>query len=111
LLIRTKTHERFLAEIKERYEAQITEIRRTADILAEQVEYLRMTRGLPAVSGQKPQNPTEQPPMFLDSSPYMSEDEEDLRALQEAGVIGTDQLEKALEEIGLVNHQIEISHS
>lgn len=41
--------------------------------------------------------------MVLDASPWMDEDEEDLRAMERAGYISGEELSTALEQIGFLN--------
>jgi len=103
---RDELHEARIADLKEAHEARVRDLMRLADMLAEQVEYLRAQLGRPFVSPSHPGlNPAEQPLAVhepMDSGRpsllHVPEEEEDLRALHEIGHLDDLQLAKALSE-------------
>lgn len=97
-----------LRDIKERYEAQLREKDRLADMLAEQIEYLRATAGSSQLLTHRTAvNPTEQPPMLADTSPFLSEDEEEIEAMRDTGLLDAREAEKALSNLRFLNTSIE----
>ena len=99
---RDELHEARVADLKEAYEARHREMMRLVDMLAEQVEYLRAQLGRPFIAAQHPgTNPAQQLPVSgfdLDVPKHVGEEEEDLRALHEAGFLDELELAKALSE-------------
>lgn len=75
---------RHRADLKEAQEAEVRALRMTIDVLAEQVEWLRwqLTQTPHMSNVLKPVNPTAQPDIEDDFPKWMSEEEEDLLALQ-----------------------------
>lgn len=98
-----KVWEARVADLKEAHEREVKHLKMLADVLAEQVEYLRAQRaGHPFISTQqRGTNPSELELVQPDSLAYMSEEEEDLRALQDNGHISPMDLEKALAQLQL----------
>jgi hypothetical protein len=107
--MRSRLHERLITELKERYEAQLKEKERIIDVLAEQVDFLRNQLGQANLAHRQSANPTEQPAMLVDASPFLSEDEEDMLAMHAAGHLSDDQLKNALAQVGFLNDQIDVS--
>jgi len=93
---------------REHVEMLLREKDRQIQILAEQIEWLRGQIGTRVItSATEVLNPSEQPPMVSTFSPWVGEEEEDLRALAKAGHITDADLAQALEHIGFLNNQIE----
>lgn len=100
-----------IADLKEAHEREVKQLMRLVDMLAEQVEYLRAQMGRPNFARMQGVNPSEQPPRLDDmpsSLAHVSEDEEELRALHEAGHFSDTELEEALAAAGLRNPSIKI---
>lgn len=92
-----------VADLKGAYERENKANLRTIDVLAEQVEYLRLIMGRP-----QPVQPREsmfapvQPPApieFEQGLPYVTEEEEDLRAMHDAGLLDIGELNNALGQL------------
>jgi hypothetical protein len=79
--------------------AQLAEKDRVITALAEQVEWLRMIIGRPAL-GQAI-NPTQQPTRMISEKPFMSEMEEEIEFLVKDGQLDPEQAAEALQEFGL----------
>ena len=104
-------YEARIEDLKAAHEARVTELRRVIDVLAEQVEYLRMQIGRPSFSRTTALNPSDQPSVVEGFDPFMSEEEEELRARHQAGRITDADLGQALAAAGLRNTDIEIDPS
>lgn len=89
-----------IADLKEAHERERRDLLRTVDALAEQIEYLRVLLGRPNLKAPG-LNPAEQLEADPDFPGHVSEEEEDLRALQEAGLLTERDLEEALARAGL----------
>jgi len=88
------------------YEDLKKEHLRTVEALAEQIEYLRIQLGTPKL--QPPANPTEQPMAVVGQDMYVGEDEEALLDAHANGLIGDDEFQTAMEQVGLLNKRIEV---
>lgn len=97
--------------VREMYEARIEELkaehRRTVDVLAEQIEYLRAQLGSPNLTRREPLNPADQPAYESGLGAHLTEEEEDLLALHDAGHITETQMEETLARLGFKNTRIE----
>ncbi len=96
---------------REAFERLLKEKERQIDILAEQIDYLRgqiAFMGRPSAA-TKSLNPTAQPAMILDATPWVSEDEEDLQHMHRVGELSTEELERALAQMNFLNHQIDVT--
>lgn len=99
-------YEARITDLKEAHEARIQELMRTIDVLAEQVEYLRATGGIPqplrtrGAGINTAQLETPDLPRFGPSQ-YMTEEEEDVRALHSNGLLDEQSLRAALDEMGI----------
>lgn len=80
---------------------------RTIDVLAEQIEWLRTQLGSPSM--RPVVNPTKQQPITVGVEPFMSEEEEDIRHLVEAGAIDKENLPEVLDALGFINTEIDFS--
>lgn len=100
-----RVYEARIEDLKEAHDARCKEMLRTIDALAEQIEYLRLTAGRP--SPQQPANPTDQPVRMAQVDPWVNEDEEEILAAQQAGIISTVDAEDALAQIGFINKTIQ----
>lgn len=102
MFVRTKTYQRLL-------EAQLQERERLVQVLVEQVEYLRMQLAMPttsvrtAVSG--PPDLTVGP--LVSEQPWVGEEEDDLRAMLQAGVITQAEHDEAIRRVSQRDHIIE----
>lgn len=98
MFVRTKHAEARIADLKEAHAREVKHLKMLADVLAEQVEYLRAQAAQrPFISTKvKGTNPSELATVQPGDLAYMSEEEEDLRALAEFGHISELDLEKAL---------------
>lgn len=81
---------------------------KTIDVLAEQVDYLRAQlaarpQGFVPAPSTPALNPSNQPPMMEGFPPYVSEQEAELRQLFEDGHMDQDELDAALQTLGLGN--------
>ena len=85
------------------YERLLKEKDRQIDILAEQIDYLRMQLAIRGDAVSKPiQLPTHDPAMpDLAASTYVSDEELDAEALVESGAIKESDVQGILEELGL----------
>lgn len=82
---------------------------RTIDVLAEQIEYLRTLLGTPAATGRRIAR--DEPLLVPSTIPaYVSEDEEDIRALIANGSLPPAVAAEALEHIGAMNTSVEFDH-
>lgn len=91
-------YEARIADLKEAHERQVEEMRKTAVMLVEQIEYLRMTVPAPLrIVG--PDTVEHRGPMA--PSQYMTEEEEDVRAMADNGLIDAGELEAALADLGI----------
>ena len=79
---------------------------RTVEALAEQIEYLRMQLGAP--TPRPALNPSDQPMAMVGQDLYVGEDEEALLEAHAAGLIEGEEFQKAMEQVGLINKQIEV---
>jgi hypothetical protein len=102
MFVRTKTMEARIADLKEANEANRRDLLKLVDMLAEQIEWLRMSQGRPNVARMVPINPTAQP-VFESGQPFLSEEEEDILALHENGHISDVQLRDLQEALSLSN--------
>lgn len=83
---------------------------RIIEVLAEQIEYLRLLLGTPnlkPVAGVARDEPRLVP---MTVPAHMSEDEEDIRALIAGGHLPTHVAEEALAQLGAANTKVEIDH-
>lgn len=97
-----------LRDVTERYEAQLREKDRLADILAEQIEFLRAQMGSSQFLNKRESiNPSQQPPMIVDATPFMGEDEEEITAMRDAGMLDAREAEAALAQLGYLSTTIE----
>ena len=88
------------------YEDLKKEHNRTVEALAEQIEYLRVQLGTP--TPQPASNPTQQPMAVVGQDMYVGEDEEALLDAHANGLIDDAEFQKALEQVGLLNKQINV---
>lgn len=88
------------------YEDLKAEHLRTVEALAEQIEYMRIQLGAPTPAA--PLNPSEQPMALVGQDMYVGEDEEALLDAYASGLIEGDEFQKALEQVGLLNKQVEV---
>lgn len=100
-----------VADIKEAHERELKHLMRLADVLAEQIEYLRAQAARqPYISPSTPAfNPADLLPTAEGIASYLTEEEEDLRALVDAGHITETELEAQLAAAGLRNTKVEVS--
>lgn len=99
-------HEARIADLKEAHAAEVRALNKVIEALAEQIEYLRVTLGRPYVAQQSPTPGLAWPSFGLDDLPaevipslHMSEEEEDLIAMEDAGLITSEGLQAALANI------------
>lgn len=100
-------YEARVADLKEAYAEERRALNKVIDALAEQVEYLRATFGRPHIAGLpstpglawqglvEPEDDVEGHKLFL------SEEEEDLLALRESGLLTKNELEASLAKLQL----------
>lgn len=69
--------------------------------LNEQIDWLRTHNGTPSLTAQN-----KQARQGSDVLPWMSEEEEELAAMQQAGLIDVEGAKQALEQIGALNTDI-----
>jgi len=93
-----KVYEARIADLKEAHAREVDALKMSVLQLVEQIEYLRMTGGvkpLPAVPAQGHPNQ----PVIANIPPFMDEEEEDVRAMHDNGLIDVHELEAALREL------------
>ena len=101
-------HEAHVADIQAAHERELEAYKRLADVLAEQVEYLRFQLNARPQTGFVPHAvptallDTPEPTMFV-GEPGMSETERELRELFLEGHMEEDELQAALQALGLNN--------
>jgi hypothetical protein len=96
-------HAERIADLKEAHAAERAALMKVIDALAEQIEYLRATFGRPLLTGAKPTPGLAWQGTDLDVElpgedrrMHMSEEEEDLLALRESGLLTDNELEASL---------------
>lgn len=96
-------YEARIEDLKEAHEARVRELMRVVDALAEQIEYLRALNGTPHISSRVPATPglattlPHEPGLY----PHLTDEEEDLLAMRDSGLISDAQmaaLREALED-------------
>lgn len=110
LLSRTRLWEARVQDLKDAHEREVKHLKMMADVLAEQIEYLRaQAAGQPFIPTRvQGTNPAELEPVAPGGLAYMGEEEEDLRALAAYDHITPQALEQALDAMGLRNTQIAV---
>lgn len=98
-----------IADLKEAHELRVKELMRTIDVLAEQVEWLRMQQGRPNPASMPTYNPTELPDLVPGAPTHMSEVEEDLQFQVDEGRMSQTDMEQTLARIGLRNTEIHLA--
>lgn len=98
-------YEARVADLKEAYAEERRALNKVIDALAEQVEYLRATFGRPHLAG-RPSTPGLSWQGAVESEVeghklFMSEEEEDLLALHESGLLAKHELEASLAKLQL----------
>ena len=101
MVVRRSTHEARIADLKEAHEANRRDLMKLVDMLAEQIDYMRQLAGRPNFARTVPLNPSKQPPVEQGGWAHVSEEEEDLRALQEFGHISQFEMDRLAEELNL----------
>ena len=91
-----------IADLKEAHEANRKDLMKLVDMLAEQVDYLRMQAGRPSFTKMQPLNPAKQPE-FQGGLAHVTEEEEDLMALHEFGHISEATLRDLQSQLDLPN--------
>lgn len=78
------------------------------DSLNEQIDWLRTNAGTPSRTALHQQGRTakDDPNFYGGEQAWVSEEEEEVAAMQQAGLIDTTEAEKALERIGALNTEI-----
>jgi hypothetical protein len=111
LLSRTRLWEARVADLKEAHERELKHLMRLADVLAEQIEYLRAQAARqPYISASTPAlNPADLLPTGEGIAAYLTEEEEDLRALVDAGHLTETELEAQLAAAGLRNVNVQVA--
>lgn len=101
-IVRPNLYEARIADLKEAHAREVGQLYKVIDVLMDQVEYLRAGKGFPQPI-QKPRLTQVEPPPVMASgpAPYMSEEEEDLRAMHDAELIDVQELESALAQLGI----------
>lgn len=112
-LSRTALWEARVADLKEAHQREVKALRLTIDALAEQVEYLRAQQdSKPFISRTVVgHNPSELELVGPGDLSYMTEEEEDIRALRESGQITELAMEQALAQAGLRNTHVQIDQT
>lgn len=100
-----QVYEARIEELKAAHAAEVKQLMRTVDVLAEQVEYLRAQlhpapRALPAARADIPDEDWG-PLTPVEVQPWMSEEEEDLRSLHNEGLLDAQELALALRKLGI----------
>lgn len=96
---RDELYRKQIEELKEAHEREIRQVVRLADVLAEQVDYLRGQLGRPNMTRVASANPTGQPPLQSGEPGWMSEEEEDILALKEFGHLNEYEAEQLAEQV------------
>lgn len=93
--------DRHRSDLKESHALTVKSLQDTILILVDQVEYLRaQLDGRAHVSQARPAvNPSQQPPAAPGLTPYLSEEEEDLLALNLSGHISDQELAELREQL------------
>lgn len=101
-------HRRDLLEARDR---EVAALKLVIEALSEQIDYLRVLMGQPNLSRAKSVLPvTEQSPELVEGlKAYLSDEEEDLIALRDAGHIGELELEQQLAAAGLRNSHLTLA--
>lgn len=92
-------HEARIEDLKEAHARELQHLVRTLDVLAEQIDYLRALVGMPHMPKVRAINPSALPPMEAGWAPWVTEDEEDLLALRDAGMLSPDEADHLAEQI------------
>jgi hypothetical protein len=97
-----RSHRKDLLEARDR---EVSALKLLVDSLAEQIDYLRILMGQPNLSRAKSVLPFEEqsPELVEGLKNYLSEEEEDLIALRDAGHINELELEEQLARAGIRN--------
>lgn len=102
-----RQYENRIADLKESYDRAFAETQRTIKALADEVEYLRLQHfghGVPmthtAMAASVKALPDREPSFMEPANPlYMSEEEEDLRAMHDAGLVDDIEFKRILESL------------
>jgi len=81
------------------YERLLTEKDRQIEILADQIDHLRLQVGTPNWAKREALNPSSQPEYSSQLPPYVSEEEEDIRELAARQVLSPQDAEDALARV------------
>lgn len=97
-----RVYEARIDDLKEAHAREVGQLYKLIDVLAGEVEYLRLTAGKAQPVPRIGMEPIEAPPLMADGpAPFMSEEEEDLRAMHESELIDAAELESALAQLGI----------
>jgi hypothetical protein len=102
------SHRKDLLEARDR---EVAALKLVIEALSEQIDYLRVVMGQPNLSRQRTALPPEEqsPELVEGLKAYLSEEEEDLLALRDAGHINEIELERELAAAGLRNSHLTLA--